>query len=96
MGVITLPFDGATYEPEDSPRLSEQLQFVLLILKRGEWYSAEELQGELKKYQVKAGTAGITARIRDLRKPKFGGHNIPHKRIKGVDRYRLLPKEALW
>ena len=92
----TLPFGGATYEAEDSPRLSEQLRFVLLILKRGEWYSAEELQKELKRWDIKAGTAGITARIRDLRKKKFGGHKIPHKRIKGVDRYRLLPEEAMF
>ena len=86
-----LPFDGKTYQAEDSPRLGKQLEWVRRIMERGEWYTPEDVQRELVKYGVRAGTASITARFRDLRKPKFGGRTIERKKFNGVDHYRMLP-----
>ena len=41
-----------------------------------------------------AGTASISARIRDLRKPKYGGHNIKRKQVsnngKQIHYYELI------
>ena len=92
-GVNTLPFDGKTYQAEDSPRLGKQLEWVRRIMERGEWYTPEDVQRELVKYGVRAGTASITARFRDLRKPKFGGRTIERrKRAEGLFEYRMLPK----
>lgn len=44
-----------------------------------------------------ASDAGISARVRDLRKPEYGGHNvvkrkIPHRRSY---QYRILPQEVI-
>jgi hypothetical protein len=39
--------------------------------------------------------ASISARIRDLRKPKFGGHTVERRHVsKGLWEYRLCPKVA--
>ena len=90
-----LLFDGATFDPADSPRLTGQLEWVRRIMERGEWYTPEDVQRELAKFKIRAGTASITARFRDLRKRKFGGRTIERrKRAEGLFEYRMLPKEA--
>ena len=72
-------FDGHTYVHEfDYNRLSGQLRRVFLFMKDCQWHTlaavAEAARGS---------EAGASARIRDLRKDKFGGHRVESKRISG-------------
>jgi len=74
-------FDGVTYDPaEDYTRLKTQLQRVRWHMTHpaGKWWRIMDLRTKC------GGTeAGISARIRDLRKPKNGGFRVEHKRATG-------------
>ena len=74
------PFDGATFEaPRDADRLGHQLGAVRDYLLRVDcWCSLVELERATGYPQ-----ASISARIRDLRKPKFGGFHVPRRRRAG-------------
>ena len=85
-------FGGATYEPErDSKRLTGQLLYVWEALQDGKWHTLPELRLTCetrsgKRYREQS----ISARLRDLRKPQFGGHDIRRRRItSGLYEYRL-------
>lgn len=86
-----MPFDGDTYKRElDCARLTGQLNRVREALSRWErWWTLSELQA------VAGGSeAGISARVRDLRKPKFGNFIIEHKRCEdGLWRYMMIKPE---
>lgn len=71
-------FDGGTFDQErDGAALSSQLIAVRdFLISRVEWYSLMDL-GSLLKFPE----ASISARLRDLRKPKFGGF-IVERRIR--------------
>jgi hypothetical protein len=79
-----LPFAGVTYDYEkDCKRLTGQLHRVREAM--GEWFTLTRLQ-----ILVGGSEAGISARIRDLRKPAFGGYTIERRRIEGgLWMYRL-------
>lgn len=85
-------FDGETYNEErDQIRLGKQLQkvFDCLSEERGGWLTIPEIS------QVTGIVAhqSISARIRDLRKDKFGGHNVEHRNIGGGTwEYRMVAK----
>jgi len=72
-------FGGTTYKPEEESRLVEQLGRVrnLLLNAKGGWV---DLRGAARAGE---GTAGLTARARDLRKKKFGGFLVESKVRKG-------------
>lgn len=80
-------FDGATYEPgADHARLTGQLARVLDLMRDGKWRTlgqiAEAVQGS---------EAGVSARLRDLRKPRFGAYMVDRERVEGrLFRYRLV------
>jgi hypothetical protein len=86
-----MPFGGETYEPEhDENRLRRQLAAVKNIMLDGQWHTLAELHT-----RIGAGSeAGISARIRDLRKDKFGGFVVERRRVapavRGLHEYRLL------
>ena len=87
-------FDGETYDPErDLDRLSRQLGRVYECLRDGQWWTLERLHSRCACLRAQGGFdsyAGISARIRDLRKIKFGGYDIEHECIsRGLWRYRL-------
>ncbi len=79
-------FDGATYQPElDAPRLHSELERVRELMRDGQWRSLYEI-----KVAIGGGSeAGISARLRDLRKQEFGGHIVERRR-------RGNPKAGLW
>lgn len=88
-----MPFDGKTYNPAlDKERLSTQLNRVYELLSDGEYWSLEELSDvSFNTYKTVDSEAAISARIRDLRKAKFGEHKIESKRIRdGLWKYRLI------
>ncbi len=85
----TAHFDGATYAPaQDHARLTRQLDEVFEHMKDGVQRTLSDIASALDKPQ-----ASISARLRDLRKEKFGGHTVERKRIsKGVFGYSLIVK----
>jgi hypothetical protein len=78
----TLKLDGA--------RIASLLERVKAHMLSGAWYTLDELAS-----LVGGSEAGISARIRDLRKPQFGGYNIQRRRRAmgpakgGLHEYRL-------
>jgi hypothetical protein len=84
-------FDGATYDPAlDRDRLTKQLGRVYEALSDGEWWTLYELAAFSD-----GSEAAISARIRDLRKPRHGGYTI-HRRRHGLHvglwEYRMEPR----
>lgn len=85
-----LRFDGITYDPErDRERLSKQLYSVLEVMKDGQWRTLPELSKATNSPE-----ASVSARLRDLRKPRFGGHSVEREYVKkGLFKYRLILNE---
>lgn len=68
-------FDGATYQPaRDYARLQNQLGRVYRVLQSGRWLTLPEIASLTGDPE-----ASISARIRDLRKEKFGGFAVEHR-----------------
>ena len=83
-------FDGETYVPPlDHERLTKQLGRVEEAIADSQWRTLGELE-------VRTGDpqASISARLRDLRKEKFGGYTIERRRRGdahcGLFEYRLV------
>ena len=81
-------FDGQTYQPErDLSRLFAQLERVRAVLAAA--------TGPLTLAQISAATgdpaASASARLRDLRKARFGGHTVERTYAGGgLFRYQLI------
>ena len=83
-------FDGATFEPSrDARRLTNQFNRVLAALRDGREYTLSEL------HEITGDPeASISARLRDLRKPRFGSHEIRARYIRrGLFGYRLIKRD---
>ncbi len=87
-------FDGETFDKDlDGPRLTSQLELVKQVASTGAWWTLRHLA------TLCGGTeASISARLRDLRKEKFGGYVVEKRRIVsgattsgGLWVYRVLP-----
>lgn len=93
---LTLPhFSGSTYDHEkDAKRLNTQLGCIADLMGDHEWWTLEQLQRSLvQSFDIWASEASVSARIRDLKKPRFGGHIIERRRVEGgngLHEYRLL------
>jgi hypothetical protein len=85
---VTMPglFDGATYDEErDRERLARQLAHVRSIMLDGQWHTLPELASGTSWL-----TTSMSARLRDLRKKRFGGWIVHREYIdNGLWRYRL-------
>ncbi len=85
-------FDGETYDPDlDHVRLTGQLQRVYNVMKDSRWRTLNNIS-----VLASGPESSIGARIRDLRKPKFGEYRIDRKRDsinKGMFLYRLVTPE---
>ncbi len=84
-------FDGATFsEEEDGARLSTQLERVLELMKDENWRTIHEIAKI-----VEGSEASVSARLRDLRKPKFGSYVVCKRqrgtRSDGLFEYQILP-----
>ena len=89
---ISHPFSGVGVEPEDVPRLKGQLERVRRYMKDGDWHTIPEIAAAVGASQTSA-----SARVRDLRKARFGGHTIERIRdpyTPGRYWYRLMPRRA--
>lgn len=79
-------FDGTTFNPAlDGPRLCRQLDAVRSVMASGAWLTLRQIS-----IAAKCSEASASARLRDLRKQRFGGHMVARKRIAaGLFAYRL-------
>lgn len=82
-------FDGSTYHPvKDHIRLTGLLHRVFSVMSDGNWHRLSELANKCEGSET-----SVSARIRDMRKDKFGGFQVDRKRHatqKGLWLYRLV------
>lgn len=85
--------DGATYQHQrDGKRLAAQHHRVLAAMRDNGWWTLSELHRATGDPE-----ASISARLRDLRKPRFGGHVIEREYVeRGLFRYRLKNQQELF
>jgi hypothetical protein len=80
-------FDGETYDEElDGERMTTQLELVREIMSDQGWHRIIEVAN-----RVDCTESGAAARIRDLRKEKFGSWEIMRRRVahgNGLHEYR--------
>lgn len=79
-------FDGETYIPMiDHKRLTGLLKRVYEVMSDGHWHTLYELA-----IKANGSQTSVSARVRDLRKDKFGGMTVERRRIdRGLFEYRL-------
>jgi hypothetical protein len=88
MGLKSISFDGPTAMQIDVPRLSLQLVRVFELMKDAKYRTLREVADLTGCLETSA-----SARLRDLRKPKFGGHTVEARRADCpglVYEYRVL------
>lgn len=80
-------FDGVTYSPKrDGARLRAQLERVKQIMSDGQYRTLNELSK-----LANGPEASVSARLRDLRKDKFGGYTVERTRVtNGLYKYRVI------
>ena len=83
-------FNGSAYEPaRDDARLTAQLGRIWNTMLDGQWHTLR---------QIATTTGGpdssISAQLRHLRKPRFGGHVVERNHVgNGLYAYRLIPNQ---
>jgi len=86
-------FDGDTYDPgQDRERLASQLLAVRTVMADGAWHTLHQIADK-----TGAPEASVSARLRDLRKDRFGAWCVDRQRVtdgRGLYRYRLRAPEA--
>ena len=85
---LALPvrFDGDSYDPAlDEERLKNLLGRVWGFMRDGGWHTLADIRSSC------GGTeASVSARLRDLRKERFGGYTIDRQRVSGgLYEYRM-------
>lgn len=78
--------DGATFDQEkDGTRLGLQHRAVFDLMRDGRWRTLAEIEDATGHPQ-----ASVSARLRDFRKPRFGGHRVNRRRrTEGSFEYQL-------
>ncbi len=91
-----MPILAPSLAPVDVARVATLLQAVLKVMRRGEWLTLAELQNACEGLGVHGSEAGLSARLRDLRKPQHGGLTVERRRrgepAHGLFEYRLMPE----
>lgn len=85
-------FNGSDYNPQaDNKRLTGQLLRIYQLMSDNNWRTLQEISNQTHDPQ-----ASISAQLRHLRKPRFGGHTIEKRprgdRNIGLFEYRLTIK----
>ena len=82
-------FDGETMDIErDDDRLRCQLKAVQTLMADGNWRTLLDIAGQCG--YPESSTPGLSARLRDLRKPKFGSHTVERRYLHdGLWEYRV-------
>ncbi len=87
-------FSGETYDHDrDGKRLGKQMRAVMnlvLIEYRGFWLTLAFISAN-----VHAPEASVSARLRDLRHPRFGEYTVERRYVaNGLHEYRVPPPEG--
>lgn len=87
--MTTPDFDGETYERErDHERLARQMAEVQAFMHDGEWHTSEQIVEALGE-----NWASLSARLRDLRKVKFGAWIVERRYVAdGLWEYRMTAR----
>lgn len=87
MDQMRIDFEGSTYAPDvDRLRLASAQARVLALMADGEWRTLAEIA-----VGARTSEAGASARLRDLRKARYGKQTVERERLKcGRWRYRLI------
>lgn len=79
--------DSTYVEARDGMRIARQRRLVHGVMADGQWHTLQGLAEGLRYPE-----ASVSARIRDLRKAKFGGHTVERRYMgSGLWEYRLVP-----
>lgn len=84
--------DGSTYEHRyDFARLNRQGRLVAAVMADGRWHTLNEIAHTLRQQGTMVSEASVSARLRDMRKARFGGFQIERRRTdnKALHAYRL-------
>ena len=74
----------STLIPSDIPRLQTQLDTVREIVADGQWRTIDTIAALVEsKTGHRATPQSVSARLRDLRKPHFGGYRVDRRRVSG-------------
>lgn len=86
-----MTFDGETFvQQRDGARLGEQMCAVLSLMADGRFRTLAEIAS-----QTNAPESSVGARLRDLRKERFGGHVVNREYVeRGLFKYQLVLRET--
>lgn len=78
--------EGGTFDPaRDTDRLNRQARAVFNVMRDGKWRTLKTIA-----LLTNEPEASVSARLRDLRKPRFGGHVVDRSYVAdGIWQYRL-------
>jgi len=87
---LEIMFNGPDYDPRhDNVRLTGQILRVYTLMRDGQWRTLDEIAGSTGDPH-----ASVSAQLRHLRKPRFGGHVVEKRprgdRERGLWEYRLV------
>lgn len=87
-------FNGSDYDSaKDQDRLTGQIKRIFDLMKDGSWRTLSEIE-----HSTGDPPASISAQLRHLRKPRFGGFLVDKRRRgaaeSGLFEYRLNTREA--
>jgi hypothetical protein len=86
-----LNFDGETFDSQrDGSRLSAQMGRVVGLMGDGEWRTLTQIANATDCLETSAG-----ARLRDLRKQEFGGHQVFRRFVAGRHEYKVIFRGAI-
>ena len=84
--------DGVTFQADlDLDRLNAQMRRVYDVMSDHQWHSLAEISQRTGDPE-----SSVSARLRDLRKDRFGGWLVNRRRLGGFFEYQLAPKGALF
>lgn len=85
-----MTFDGITFDPaRDGERLAHQMTRVRVLMTDGVWRSLPAIAAATGYPE-----ASISARLRDLRKARYGSHVVNRRYTgHGLWEYRLVPRD---
>jgi hypothetical protein len=88
---LALRFDGPTYVAAlDRVSLTSELHAVYAVMKDGQWRTPAEIVAAISTPGRPWSDSSVTARLRDLRKKRFGGFDVPtRRRTDRVHEYRV-------
>jgi hypothetical protein len=91
-----MTFSGSNYSPElDKERLTNQLSRICELMMDGKFRTVKEIADITGDPET-----SVSAQLRNLRKEKFGGYQVPKQRRgekkRGLWEFQLLPPLDKW